>query len=201
MTRSTYAAAFSIPVMASAWAWAHAPAGVEAETQPLEDVGAIQDITATTTQPEAGNLTLAQIAGRMHPAAVHLPIGWIVLLTLWEVLVAIRRRQELDRVGMCLGVGAILSTIPAIVSGFLRAEQLPQNPATLEEIADHRNIMLVASAFLVGAMLLRFYRREGPIAGQRRLIYLALLCVASILVGVGGHWGGALVFGQAYLPF
>jgi len=64
----------------------------------------------------------------MHPAAVHLPIGWILLLTLWELFIAITHRHELDIAGLFIGVGAVLSTGPAILSGLLRAKELPSDP-------------------------------------------------------------------------
>jgi uncharacterized membrane protein len=209
--RASAAVALIVPLLACAWAWAHTapPAAAAVETAPaastegevIEDIGAVQDVTATASQPKASDLTLLQIIGRMHPAAVHLPIGWILLLTLWELFVVLTRQRELESVGLYLGVGAALSTVPAIATGLLRAGQLPEDPATLDAIHDHRNIMFGATTVLVGAVLVRFCRRQGPLAGRRRIVYVALLMVASVLVGLGGHWGGKLVFGDNYLPF
>jgi len=62
-------------------------------------------------------------------------------------------------------------------------------------------MMIAVTGILVVAVLVRFLRRTYPARGRVHSLYLGLLIVASALASIGGHWGGKLVYGDAYLPF
>ena len=161
-----------------------------------------EDVTANVAATETQQLTIPQILGRLHPMAVHLPIGWIILLLLWEVFISVmhRRFSALAPVGLLLGPAAVLSTLPAIATGLMRAEEIAAKGAGVSNVHDHRNLMLAAAVALVAAVGLRLVRRER-LAGTARLVYFALLATSAALLSAGGHLGGKLVFGNAYLPF
>lgn len=70
----------------------------------------------------------------------------------------------------------------------------------MQAIAAHRNVMLAVFALIITAAVLRWALRK-PLEQARRDAYLGFVFTAAALVLVGGHLGGRLVFGAAYLPF
>jgi uncharacterized membrane protein len=156
--------------------------------------------TFETVQPVVPPVTLLTLIGRLHPAMVHFPIGWLIALVLVDTLTFVVGRKELWPAGQVLLGVTVLSFIAAGATGFLRANQLPADAATQHAIADHRNVMLLSFALVVVAAILRWALR-GQLAGPRKAAYLGLVLLAAALVLFGGHLGGRLVFGDSYLPF
>ncbi|MBI5508811.1 MAG: DUF2231 domain-containing protein [Deltaproteobacteria bacterium] len=198
---------FALPIFAPGLI-AHAePQKIEAaapggsKDDPIEDLDAIEDVTAAVAPVRPADLTLPQLFGRMHPALVHMPIGWIVLLLLFELAVIAARRRDLEPAGLYLALAALASTVPAIVSGLLRAGELPADLATQAQILRHRNVMLVVTVILATAVTVRLFHRRPPLSGYWRLLYLGLLLMSTALVALGGHYGGKMVYGEAFLPF
>jgi uncharacterized membrane protein len=145
-------------------------------------------------------LSATQLVGRLHPALVHLPIAWLVLLVLVELGSLIRRRQEWERTGLWLLLLAVASAIPAIATGLLRAEEmLAEAPEAAGLALRHRNLMFGAAGAAAVALALRLARR--PPRGAWRALYLAIVLAAAGLVGYGAHLGAKMVFGVDYLPF
>jgi uncharacterized membrane protein len=158
------------------------------------DVTPVVAVPAGKKAPAPSGLTLL---GRLHPLLVHLPIGWLLLLLLVE-LVALRRPGDgVERLARLLLLGTVAVCLPAVVTGLLRADELPGDGAVL----DHRNLMLAFSGALLVALSLRWIGRAHPLPRWRRAAIVLLLVVALGLLVVGGHLGGELVRGEAYLPF
>jgi len=142
-------------------------------------------------------LGLIAIVGRMHPAVVHFPIAWLLLLSLVDFLALGLGLEELRKYGPYLLGLTILSFCPAATSGFLNYAEYGE-PNTLAGL--HRNLMLTAVGLCAVGLVLRLLGRNR-LDGALKWVYLGLLGAAALTVSVGGHLGGKLVFGEDYLPF
>jgi uncharacterized membrane protein len=172
--------------------------GVE-EVENVEVVG--QTPAGGASEGSGGaNLGLMQIIGRNHPAAVHIPIGMLIALCLIEFLALIRPGWEMGKSGMVLSVATALSFIPAAISGFLRASEVFAGGEPTPLLIEHRNIMIAAFTIFLVSLGLRVAKKDR-LNGAIRYVYLALLAVSLVLVGIGGHHGGQMVYGESYLPY
>jgi mono/diheme cytochrome c family protein len=131
-----------------------------------------------------------QFLGRFHPLAVHLPIGFLVLLPLLEI--AGRRRLALrEAAGFVLKL-AFLSSVGALTLGYLLAYGSGAQGAT---VVHH---MWGGIALTIGVLLCLLARREW-IAADASRIYPALLTVVLLLLVYTAHQGGSLTYGGNYL--
>src|SRR3954468_9187567 len=127
--------------------------------------------------------------GRIHPAAVHLPIGVFALLALVEIAALFPRVPRLPA-GLrtfILVLGAIFAAATALF-GWLLAREGGYDPALLDR---HRWLGLTV-AVLAAVMLvaqLRAWRRT----------YATLLVATMGILAWAGHVGGTLTHGENYL--
>jgi uncharacterized membrane protein len=171
------------------------PDAASTTTQDNEEVEEVPDV-----QPAHATWGGLQIAGRMHPALVHLPIGWLTLTFLLDLLLFAFQREFL-RKGTLLALGAsALSFVPAGVSGMLRANELTAGKALPLLMAWHRNLTLLAAALCWAAFALRLGKKNEP-TRWARWTYLALEAASVLGLAFAGHLGGRMVFGPDYLPF
>lgn len=175
------------------------------DTEEIEDIEEIEELevieTVESVQPlEPGEKSrdtwsTLKILGRLHPAAVHFPIGGIALALVFAFLAL--RRDDAGHAARLSVWFSLLAAGSAILTGFLRSDEMRAAGAGAEPINLHRNVMLL---FVVAALLGAFALLKPR---DRRFLYagFALILVAFILVSIGGHLGGRLVYGNDYLPF
>ena len=109
-------------------------------------------------------------------------------------------RRGWDRAGLPLLAAAVASFVPAIATGLLRYYTQTEGTPS-EQLAEvHRNLMLATAACCAAALAVR-WRTRGRFRGVARLSYFGLLIAAAVLLVLGAHKGGQLVFGESYLPF
>jgi hypothetical protein len=131
---------------------------------------------------------LVQFVGRFHPLVVHLAIGFIVLLVIFEVLMLLPRFAPLKP-----AVGVILIvTLPAVSCSVLCGLLLARTGGyDAELVALHRN----AAYFLgAGCVLLAIVHW----CGWSR-VYQGGLLIVVVLLGFTSHLGGSLTHGKDYL--
>ncbi|HET6347369.1 MAG TPA: DUF2231 domain-containing protein [Myxococcota bacterium] len=141
-----------------------------------------------------------EMVGHLHPAVVHMPIGWLVLLLLLDLAAFLLNRPELLPVGPWVGLGVVLSFIPAAITGLLRFDGLPQDPEAAAPALLHRNVMYGCLVLCIVALVVRVMNRN-ELEGRNKWIYLGLVASACLTVTIGGHLGGQLVYGNDFLPF
>jgi uncharacterized membrane protein len=159
------------------------------------------DSPKNTAAGETHRISILEWLSRLHAALVHLPLGWVLLLALCDATALLGRRYELMMPGLYLCGLSVLSFIPAGATGLLRFSYLPQ--ATAADAAQgllHRNLMFGAAAALAICFAVRVRYREH-FEGRPLQVYLLFLMVAVGLTLVGGHLGGALVYGDDFLSF
>jgi uncharacterized membrane protein len=174
---------------------AKAPAAKAATEDDFADADDFADVSPVVVKkPKLKRLTVMQIIGRLHPSMVHLPIGWLLLLVLLEIL-EIRRKERLGPVAPIVLVISVFLWAAAIATGLLRAEETPPDAVVL----NHRNLMLISG----GLVLLSLPARLGnaQMTRLRNIAYWVFLGAAVVIMVWGGHIGGRVARGPGYLPF
>lgn len=174
-------------------------AGADEEIEEIEEVEVVE-ATPAGSPPKLAEPTFLENVGRMHSAFVHLPIAWLVLLLLVDLLGLGLGKELFAKVGLPLAVLTVLSFMPAALTGMLNYSHKPENWSAEELAALHRNLMIAGAFVLTLATALRFALRKR-FAGAPKWSYLALVAISLALVSISGHLGGKLVFGDSYLPF
>lgn len=138
--------------------------------------------------------------GRLHHGVVHLPIGWLLLMVLLDIAAFGFNRRAAEDVGLwTLGL-TVLSFVPGIVTGMLRAAHLRDAPEIAVLVGQHQAMIFITFGLAALAFGVRWLNRERLIGGMRGA-YLTLIGLAAGLMLVAGHWGGRIVFGPDFLGF
>ncbi|WP_346236962.1 c-type cytochrome domain-containing protein [Niabella insulamsoli] len=137
------------------------------------------------------NLSVFDFAGRMHPVLVHLPIGVLLLVSIYFIFVSAERREaQRHFIGVALFWG-MLSAVAACVSGWLLANS---GDYDLSAVANHQWMGIATAAVAIISYVLY----------KRRWIHTKWLMAALVLsISVAGHLGGSITHGADYLtePF
>jgi uncharacterized membrane protein len=182
-------ALFSVPAVAQDAA--------DSGTEEIEELDSFEDFEIVEAEPSPG---LPELAGRMHPALVHFPIGWITLVLLLDLLTIFLGRRELESAGLWALFLGVLAFIPAATTGLLRANYLTVSAGIYHPVELHRNLAFLVLLICLVALVLRFKSRKS-FTGTVRWTYLALMTAAAGLIGFVGHLGGKMVYGENFLPF
>src|SRR5689334_21138803 len=134
--------------------------------------------------------------GRMHPLAVHLPIGIVLLVGAAEAAtLSARLRPRLDpAIALALPV-LVVATVGAFVLGHLlgRAGDFAQKALTV-----HRRFELFAAiGICLCPVVWAYQERRGT--ERARAAYRAVLGVTLGVLSLGAHFGGTLTRGETYL--
>jgi uncharacterized membrane protein len=134
------------------------------------------------------NFVLDQFIGRFHPVLVHLPIGFLLLLALLELLALRPGAKHLAGASRTILIASVPVTLGTALTGWLLAGAGDYNPSLLFQ---HRWAGIGVAACSVA--LLVVHQRH-----QVRL-YRLLLVVLVALLAFAGHQGGSLTHGSDYL--
>jgi uncharacterized membrane protein len=193
--------AAALLAQAAGVAAAKAAAAADDDVEEVEDV-AVVPAAANPAQAEADARRggWADVIGRFHNAVVHVPIGWLLMVLVLDLLALVAGRRELEAAGLWALGGTLASFVPGIATGLLREDFVAQTPDVQGLVGTHQALILAAAGVATAAFAWRLaFRRD--LAGARKGAYLALIAVAAALVAVGGHWGGRVAWGRDYLPF
>ena len=131
---------------------------------------------------------LALFFGHTHPLLVHLPIGFLLLLGLLELLARLRRFQGANHgAGIILALAAPAAIFTALC-GWLLGQGGGYDPDLLRW---HKWTGIATAGICTGAAL--FYWLDW-----KRLYRLSLLATIPVLV-LASHFGGSLTHGSDYL--
>ncbi|MBD8488188.1 ribonuclease inhibitor [Echinicola sp. CAU 1574] len=126
--------------------------------------------------------------GRFHPLIVHLPIGFIMLAFLMEVMARWPKFKHLEQsVSFVLTLG-ILSSVGAAVFGYLLSLSGEYQGSTLDW---HLWLGLSTLGFAIIALVLK--------VKQANTAYFTFLSASVICLTLTGHLGGNLTHGSDYL--
>jgi uncharacterized membrane protein len=146
--------------------------------------------------------------GRFHPLLVHLPIGFLILAALLEVIAARRQRLQTstgdassgaawgDAAGAALLAGAG-SAVIAVTTGYLLGHAGGYGGATF----DRHQVLGIVTAVVAAATTLIWAvaRLRAPHNRRHVAVYRVCLAVLMVLIATTGHLGGTLTHGEGYL--
>lgn len=166
-------------------------------TEEIEELDSFEDFEIVEADTAPG---LPELAGRLHPALVHFPIGWITLVLLLDLLALVLGRRELEQAGLWVLALGVLAFLPAVATGLLRAGTLTVSAGIYYPVETHRNLAFLVLFICLVALATRFRARKN-FTGTVRWVYLAMMAAAAGLIGFVGHLGGKMVYGENFLPF
>ncbi len=133
---------------------------------------------------------MSEFIGRLHPLLVHLPIGFLVLLGIFEVLARRPRGQNLAAAIRVILILTLPVLLASIVCGWLLADNGDYDGRLLFW---HR--WLGTGLGVAGAGLLALHWR-----GQLRIYRWALAVTLGLLVAAS-HFGASLTHGNDFLSW
>jgi len=141
-------------------------------------------------------LTGAESIAHLHPALVHMPVAWLLLLFFLEWLLVFRPQFIAEPARVGLWALTIVSFIPSLATGFVFSEWVyaDTDMEVMQPILDHRNLILLSTGLLAVGWFVRKRHLSGPATA-------IILTLAMIAMTLGAHSGGILVYGEDYFPF
>lgn len=162
--------------------------------EPIEEV---QDVSAVEPVAQQG---AGSVIGKLHPALVHFPIAWVMLVQVMDLAAIVSRRKEWTTVGLYLLMLACLSFIPAAATGLIRAGAMGKDPEIQNLLTYHRNLNIAAGLICSAGLAVRLAMRNS-LQAKWRWVYFLLMWTGGAALFIAGHLGGKMVFGSDYLPF
>ncbi|WP_423735982.1 DUF2231 domain-containing protein [Chitinophaga caseinilytica] len=140
-------------------------------------------------------LDIFTFSGRLHPLIVHLPIGFILLALLFNLLSYSRKFEYLKQAVPLTLLAGFVAAVSAAVFGYLLSLKGDYDADALNR---HKvsGISLAAIAGLLYFSTTRFFLKEIPVP---RPLFSALLTGLVVLMSYSGHQGAGLTHGHDYL--
>lgn len=134
--------------------------------------------------------------GRLHPLVVHFPIGLALAAAAVEFVAIVARRREASPFALTATGFAAVAACFAAWFGWLNAD--------FEGATQDNTLFLHRWLGIAGAVALVIVWGSGLVgrSGERRNAlngYRWGLLVTAVVVGVGAHFGGEMVYGKGYL--
>lgn len=140
-------------------------------------------------------LDLALFSGRFHPTIVHLPIGFLLAATLFELFSYKKNFEHLkSAVSFTLFLGLISAVLACILGYILSLSGDYQQ----KELANHK-ISGIALALGSGILYLISSGKLSSFIEIKRSIFTGLCVLIVLLMSYTGHQGGKLTHGTEYL--
>ena len=128
--------------------------------------------------------------GRLHPLAVHLPIGILLMVPVLEITGRSRAALR-EAAGFLLGV-AVVCSLGGVVLGMLLAHG---GGFTRAAVSAH----MWGGVWVAVAALLCWLVRPLWVSGRMAYAYPAMLAGTVLLLAWTSHQGGSLTYGKGYL--
>ena len=140
-------------------------------------------------------LDILTFSGRLHPLIVHLPIGFLLLATLFNLLAYTRRFRYLQQAVPITLLAGFAAAVLACIFGYLLSLRGDYDVAAL---GNHKvsGISLAAISGLLYFTTTPFFRRELPVPRQ---LFSVMLAGLVVLMSYSGHQGAGLTHGHDYL--
>jgi len=137
----------------------------------------------------------SQFFGRFHPLFVHLPIGFVLLAALLQIVAAYKKNSvSATAVNIALLAAAVSASF-ASLTGYFLSSAGGYDPGTLSL---HKWIGFTVTILILLLWFLRIYQKADK-QFIRITIGNWLLIVCIVLITIGGHLGGSMTHGEGYL--
>ncbi|MBM3402694.1 MAG: hypothetical protein FJY21_10380 [Bacteroidetes bacterium] len=140
-------------------------------------------------------LDLALFSGRLHPIIVHLPIGFLLLATLFELF---SYQKNLEHLKLSVSFTLFLGLISAVFACILGYILSLSDDYEQEELVNHK-ISGIALALSSGILFLISSGKLNGYFKVKRSVFTGLCVLVILLMSYTGHQGGKLTHGTEYL--
>jgi hypothetical protein len=131
-----------------------------------------------------------QVAGRLHPVMMHLPIGGLIFSIALIVMEGQFKKKAYTRITlMVLGLTSLTTSLTALMGIFLAVK----GDYGAEALAQHKNSGIVLS-FLCYLLLLAFFN-----IGKNKSIYYTVSLITIGTLFFAGHTGSVLTHGENFV--
>lgn len=137
---------------------------------------------------------ILKLLGRLHPLAVHFPIGLLVVALFLETLTLNKKRPDLRQgINWMVYLGAFFAALSAVLGWLLRT----YDDYSGELLQDHQNLG-IATAVLAAITALVLHR---TMTGRLDTYwpYRSVLILSVTALTITGHLGASLTHGEDYL--
>ena len=134
--------------------------------------------------------------GRLHPLVVHFPIGLAIAAAGVELVNIVLRRREASPFALTATGFAAIAACFAAWFGWLNADF--EGATADNTLFLHRWLGIAGAAALLVVWFVGLVGRSGERHGALNGYRWGLL-VTAVVVGVGAHFGGEMVYGKGYL--
>ncbi|PAW76665.1 MAG: hypothetical protein B9S32_14105 [Verrucomicrobia bacterium Tous-C9LFEB] len=177
----------------------YASAETTASAQVVPSVTEVISDVAGSSKPEpplSDDERILRFAGYFHPLLVHFPIALVFTAALAEFFLAFTGRRFFAPVSLFAIRFAAAMIIFTALSGWAAASGGGEAaPSSTDWILEwHRWLGIGTASFTVLVAVVSLWISQE----SERLFYRWLLYLAAAAVGVTGHFGGMLVYGQNY---
>lgn len=147
------------------------------------------------TDPSMILLDIFTFTGRMHPLVVHLPIGFLLLAVLFNLLGYVKKFAYLRQAVPLTLLVSFGAAVLACLFGYLLSLKGDYDQDTL---TGHKlsGVLLAAVTGLLYFATTPFFLKEIPVP---RVLFSVLLVGLVVLMSYSGHQGASLTHGNAYL--
>jgi uncharacterized membrane protein len=131
----------------------------------------------------------------IHPAIVHLPIAFVVMSFVSDLLCKLTRKESLRLVGYWAMIAALLSGTVTIAAGYADLRRAALTPDTRQLVELHLRIGWTIAASLVVLTIWRWRIRQQA----RRVVTTPYIIAAFLLFALTifqGWYGGEMVYSQ-----
>lgn len=131
-----------------------------------------------------------QVAGRLHPALLHLPIAGVVFGVVLEFMQGQFKKKAYEKFSLTL---LVLTSLTASITALLGIFLAQQGDYGVDALTQHRNSGIVLSFLCYFLALARFYTK------RRDILYYGLGIITAGTVAFAGHSGSELTHGIDYV--
>lgn len=156
-----------------------------------------QDHGTSHSSSPAGSL---QLAGKLHPLAVHFPIALILVTFAFELGYLITRKHPLQVTVFHLAPLAAISALGAALLGWAAGLHARYPGPLAATLIWHRRLGLGTAVVATSMGLAAWASRQGE-RPRATVAYRILLVTSVAFVVATGHLGGTLIYGPDHLPW
>lgn len=166
-----------------------------------ENSNHVHDLESGSTHNHAtdhGDSTnIIAFLGKLHPVVVHFPIALVFMALIFVATRLVLRVEIFDQMAVITIYWAAIFALVAALLGLARSAG-STFPTTLESYFEwHRLLGLISAGTTMITALVGYYWRKGG-SSRRKVMFMILLVLNTIIIGITGHLGATLVFGPNY---
>ena len=131
----------------------------------------------------------------LHPAIVHFPIVLLIAAAGLYIAGWSTRKPLIDVIAFVFHALGLVACIAAIFSGDYQADHIVSNPLLDAAIRQHEALVTYAT-YGFGLLGIWAFLRQKSTLNWEKAIFVILFVGLNVLIGIGAHAGGELVFGH-----